>query len=401
MAERRTEGWFAGLTWNTLFLALASLFCDVSTEMLYPLLPVYLTQTLGAGGAAVGLIEGCAEGIQNIFQGVSGSLSDRLRQRKSIALVGYALSALAKPLIGAAGAWPGVLGARFTDRLGAGTRSAPRDALIAASADDAHRGKAFGLEGAGDNLGAFLGPLLALALLQLWRLPLRAIFYLAAIPGALAFLMVALVREGRRDPGLKVKLDATLGRFPASYRRYLLAAALFGLGNSSNAFLILQTRALGASLQATIVIYAVFNLVAALVSYPAGALSDRIGRRALLLISFAVAFVAYAGFALARGVAAAALLFGLYGVFQGLFRTAGKALAVDLAPPELRASGVGWYGATVGVTALIASTGAGLVWDRIGHGAVFAVGAVFSLIGAAAVMLLVKAGPSLRPAGAA
>ena len=400
MAETRSEGWFTGLSRNTVFLALASLFCDVSTEMLYPLLPVYLTQTLGAGGAVVGLVEGVAEGVQNIFQGVSGSLSDRLQRRKPIALVGYALSAIAKPLIGMAGAWPGVLGARFTDRLGAGARGAPRDALIAASADEAHRGKAFGLEGAGDNAGAFIGPLLAVALLTLWRVPMRAIFYLAFIPGALAFLMVLLVREGRTAPSAKARFDAGLARFPPTYRRYLLAAALFGLGNSSNAFLILQTRALGASLQTTILIYAGFNLVAALVSYPAGALSDRIGRRALLLVSFAVAFVAYAGFALAGGVIAAALLFCLYGVFQGLFRTAGKALAVDLSPPGLRASGVGWYGATVGVTALIASAAAGLIWDRLGHAAVFGFGAGFALLGGLAVALLVRdAGP--RQAAAA
>ena len=146
-------------------------------------------------------------------------------------------------------------------------------------------------------------------------------------------------------------------------------------------------------MQTTILIYAGFNLVAALVSYPAGALSDRIGRRALLLASFAVAFLAYAGFALAGGVLSAALLFGLYGVFQGLFRTAGKALAVDLAPPELRASGVGWYGATVGVTALVASLAAGLVWDRIGHAAVFWIGAAFALLGGLAVTLLVRDRP--------
>jgi MFS family permease len=390
MTARQSEGWFTGLTRNTVFLALASLFCDVSTEMLYPLLPAYLTQVLGAGGSVVGLIEGVAEGVQNLFQGVSGTLADRMRRRKPLALAGYALYAVAKPLIGAAGAWPGVLGARFTDRLGAGTRGAPRDALIAASADAAHRGKAFGLEGAGDNAGAFIGPLLAVALLTLWRIPMRTIFYLAFIPGALAFLMVLLVREGRSEAPGKARFDAALRRFPPAYRRYLLAAALFGLGNSSNAFLILQTRALGASLRTTILIYAGFNLVAALVSYPAGTLSDRIGRRALLLVSFATAFLAYAGFALAGGVVAAALLFGLYGVFQGLFRTAGKALAVDLSPPELRASGVGWYGATVGVTTLIASTAAGLVWDRIGHAAVFGVGAAFALIGGLAVVLLVR-----------
>ena len=393
------DGWFTGLTRNTVFLALASLFSDTSTEMVYPLLPLFLTQTLGAGGAAVGLVEGVAEGIQNIFQGVSGSLADRTQRRKPIALAGFALSAVAKPLIGLAAAWPGVLGARFTDRLGAGTRGAPRDALIAASADEAHRGKAFGLESAGDNAGAFLGPVLAVLLLLLLHVPMRGVFYLAAIPGALAFLMVLLVREGRAPPAAKVKFDAGLRRFPPGYRRYLIAAAIFGLGNSSNAFLILQLRAQGASLQATILIYAVFNLVAALVSYPAGALSDRIGRRAVLLVSFAVAFLAYAGFAVVHGALGVALLFGFYGVFPGLFRTAGKTLAVDLSPPNLRASGVGWYGATVGVTTLLASTAAGLIWDRFGHAAVFAVGALFAVVGALAVVLLVK-NPDPAPAAA-
>ena len=400
MAQRSgREGWFTGLTGATVLLALASLFSDTSTEMVYPLLPLFLTQTLGAGGAAVGLVEGVAEGIQNLFQGVSGSLADRTRRRKPIALAGFALSALAKPLIGLATAWPGVLGARFTDRLGAGTRGAPRDALIAASADEAHRGKAFGLESAGDNAGAFLGPVLAVLLLVAWRTPMRVIFYLAAIPGALAFLMVMLVREGRAEPAAKVKFDAGLGRFPPAYRRYLAAAAVFGLGNSSNAFLILQMRAQGASLQATVLVYAVFNLVAALVSYPAGALSDRIGRRALLLVSFAVAFLAYAGFAVVHGVLGVALLFGFYGVFPGLFRTAGKALAVDLSPSDLRASGLGWYGATVGVTTLIASTAAGLIWDRIGHAAVFGAGALFAVVGALAVLLLVR-NPAPAPASA-
>ena len=227
MAQRSgREGWFTGLTGATVLLALASLFSDTSTEMVYPLLPLFLTQTLGAGGAAVGLVEGLAEGIQNLFQGVSGSLADRTRRRKPIALAGFALSALAKPLIGLATAWPGVLGARFTDRLGAGTRGAPRDALIAASADEAHRGKAFGLESAGDNAGAFLGPVLAVLLLVAWRTPMRVIFYLAAIPGALAFLMVLLVREGRAEPAAKVKFDAGLGRFPPAYRRYLAATRL-------------------------------------------------------------------------------------------------------------------------------------------------------------------------------
>src|ERR1035441_718760 len=179
MAAATTHRYFAGLSRNTFLLAVTSLFADISTEMLVPILPIFLTQTLKASGSVVGLVEGVAEATQNIVQGFSGSLSDKLQRRKPIALVGYLLAAVAKPLMGVATAWQGVLGGRFLDRLGTGTRSAPRDALIASSANEADRGKAFGLEGVGDNAGAFLGPLLAILLLTGLHLHIRLIFYLA------------------------------------------------------------------------------------------------------------------------------------------------------------------------------------------------------------------------------
>jgi MFS family permease len=389
MAAKPRSRLFEGLTRDTGLLALSSLFSDISTEMLYPVLPVFLTQTLGAGGSVVGLVEGLAQATQNIAQGFSGALSDRLKRRKPIALVGYALSALSKPLIGVSASWAGVLGARFLDRLGAGSRSAPRDALIAASADEAHRGKAFGLEGAGDNAGAFLGPLIAVALISLWAVPLRWIFFLAVIPGLIAFLMVTMVREAPGETHAKVSLGAAATRLPGGYRRYLLATAIFGLGNSSNAFLILETRAMGASLQTTILIYAAFNLAAALVSYPAGWLSDRLGRKRLLLAGEVLFVVAYLGFGLSRDVAVIAAMFLLYGVFQGVFRAAGKALAADFATPALRASAIGWYSATVGLSGLVASLVAGLIWDRMAHAVVFLLGAGFAAMGVLALLLLV------------
>jgi MFS family permease len=398
MATLGERGLLRGLSRNTVFLALASLFADISTEMLYPVLPIFLTQTLKVGGGVIGLIEGVAVATQNLAQGVSGSLSDRLQRRKAIALVGYGVAALSKPLIGLSSAWPGVLGARFADRLGTGVRSAPRDALIAASADEAHRGKAFGLEGVGDNAGAFLGPVLAVLLLAAWRMDLRLIFYLAVAPGLLAFMMVLFVRERKVDAKAKTKIDVGLRRFPRRYIAYLAAIALFGLGNSSNAFLILQTKALGASLTGTILIYAAFNLVAALVSYPAGALSDRLGRRNLLVLALAVFLGSYLGFALTRNIVLIGALFVLYGAYQGVFRAVGKALASDLAPAALRAGGVGWYGATIGLSGLIASAVAGQLWDRVGHAAVFLYGAVFALIGAIALLLLVR-DPARPPSG--
>jgi MFS family permease len=286
-----THRYFAGLSRNTFLLALTSLFADISTEMLVPILPIFLTQTLKASGSVVGLVEGIAGATQNIVQGFSGSLSDKLQRRKPIALVGYLLAAMGKPLMGLATGWQGVLGGRFLDRFGAGTRSAPRDALIAASVVAANRGRAFGLEGVGDNAGAFLGPLLAVVLLTAYHFPIRLIFYLAVIPGLLAFLMVLFVHERTLKAAVKSKIDVGLRRFPKDYWKYLLATALFGIGNSSNAFVILETKDIGASLTTTILIYAGFNLVAALISYPAGFWSDRFGRRTLLVIVLASDYV--------------------------------------------------------------------------------------------------------------
>ncbi len=381
--------YFSGLSANTFLLAAASLFSDVSTEMLYPVLPVFLTQTLGATPSAVGLIEGVAQAIQNVVQGFSGWLSDKLRRRKPVALVGYFLAALAKPLMGLATTWPGVFGARSIDRFGAGSRSAPRDALVAASASEAHRGRAFGLEGFGDNLGAFIGPLLAIVLLTLWHLPLRSIFLLAAIPAFLAALMVVLVRERPAAVAAKAKLDLSFRRFPKGYWRYLAAVGVFGLGNSSNSFLILRTQNLGLSLTMTILVYAMFNLVAALASYPAGHFSDVIGRKSVILLSFTVFLVVYCGFGLVTNVVLIGALFVLYGLYQGIFRSVGKALATDFLPAELHASGLGWFTATVGLSGLVASVVGGELWTRIGPHATFLYGALFAFLGTAALFFLV------------
>lgn len=361
MATATAHRYFAGLSRNTFLLAFASLFADISTEMLYPILPIFLTQTLKASGSVVGLIEGVAGATQNIAQGISGAVSDKLQRRKPIALVGYFLAAIGKPLMGAATAWPGVLGGRFLDRLGAGTRSAPR--------------------GVGDNTGAFLGPLLAVLLLIVWHLDIRLIFYLAVIPGLLAFLMVVFVEERPVAVTAKSKIDVNLRQFPKPYWKYLVATALFGIGNSSNAFLILQTKDIGASLTMTILIYAGFNLVAALISYPSGFLSDRLGRRNVLILAYAIFLVTYLGFALTRNVVLIAVLFVFYGLYQGIFRSVGKALASDYVPEQLRASGIGWYNATVGLFGLVASLVAGWLWDQVGHVAVFLFSASFAVVG--------------------
>lgn len=380
--------YFSGLSKNTILLAFASLFSDIATEMLYPILPIFLTQNLRASGSIVGLIEGIAQATQNIVQGFSGWLADKTHKRKSIALVGYFFAALAKPLIGISTIWQGVLGARFLDRMGTGIRSAPRDAMVAASVTKEHRGKAFGLEGFGDNLGAFLGPLLAILFLSFLTIKLRVIFYLAFIPAFLAFCLILFVKEKPIEIKSKINLNIDYQHFPTTYWKYLLITAVFSMGNSSNSFLILQTQSIGTSLTVTILIYAFFNLVAALISYPAGFISDKFGRKNILLASFIIFIFTYLGFALTKNMLFIAALFIFYGLFQGIFRAVGKSLAIDLVPEKLHASGVGWYSATIGLLGLVASIVAGLLWDNISHTAVFFYGAAFSMVGSILLVLL-------------
>lgn len=381
--------YFSGLSRNTVFLAFTSLFADISSEMLYPVLPIFLTQDLKKGGSIVGLITGITEATQNIIQGFSGWLSDKLQKRKPLAIFGYVLSALSKPLIGLSTSWQGVLGARFLDRLGTGTRSAPRDALIAASVDDKNRGKAFGLEGIGDNLGAFLGPIVAVIFLFSFHTDIRHIFYYALIPGLLAVVMILFVKERNISFASKVKLDITSHQFPKKYWQYLLVIALFGIGNSSNSFLILQTKSLGVSLEETILIYAVFNLIAAVISYPSGFLSDKFGRKNILLTSFLIFLITYIGFAFTQNLFLITILFIFYGLYQGIFRSVGKAFATDFVTPNLRASAVGWYSTVIGLSGLVASIVAGQLWDRVSHSAVFIYGMVSAIIGSLSLLFFI------------
>ncbi len=373
--------YFSGLTKNTFLLTFTSLFADISTEMLYPILPIFLTSYLGVSGSIIGLIEGVATATQNIQMGVAGYISDKIHKRKSLAIIGYIIAAFSKPLIGISTVWQQVFIARFFDRFGTGTRSAPRDALIAESANNNSRGKAFGLEGIGDNLGAFLGPILAIFLLYYIKIPIRSIFYLAIIPGLLAVIMVFNVRETKNNFKSKAKIDINFSNFSKNYWRYLGVIAVFGIGNISSSFMILQTKNIGTPLIGTILIYAIFNLIAALISYPSGFLSDKFGRKKILLFSFVIFIISLFGFALTRNFLLIAIFFALYGAFQGIFRGVGKAYAADLSPYELRASGVGWFNAVVGLSGLIASIMAGIIYDKIGHTTVFIEAIMFAILG--------------------
>jgi MFS family permease len=366
---------------------MVSLLSDISTEMIYPLLPIFLTQVLSAPKAAVGLIEGIAVGTASIVTGIAGFVSDRIGRRKGVAFTGYALTALSRPLIASAGAWPIVLGARFADRFGKGIRSAPKDALLADNTPVEQRGRAYGFERAMDYTGAVAGPLIGVALLAgLGREGIPSIFLLSTVPAAVAALLILALREKpvRASSGTK-RIRFTLEATTREYRRLLIIAGVFGLANSANAFLILRAESLGLGEQATMLAYTLYNAVAALISMPAGAASDRFGRRNLLIIGYSIYALTYAGFGAASAGWMVWPLFIVYGLFPALTEGVAKAMAVDTAGRAGRATAIGVYSAVVGITQIAASYIGGLLWDKIDASATFYFGALLS---AASVMLL-------------
>lgn len=381
---------FSGLSKNTFRMAGANFFADMATEMLTPVLPIFLTQTLNATGSIVGLVDGIAQAIRNVIDGFSGPISDTLRKRKVIAVAGYAMAAAAKPLMGISAIWQGVLAARIFDRLGAGIRSAPSDAIVASSVDKRHRGGGFGLEALGEYAGAFLGPIVTVILLYEFQVDLRTIFYCAFVPGLLAVAMVLFVAERQPPHSSRRKIFVRLRDFPAAYWKFLLVMGIFSVGNSSNSFLILRTQEIGGSVPMTTLVYAGFNLVAALVSYPAGFLSDRWGRKTILLGSCVVFLVVYAGFSLAENIVALIAFFVLYGFYQGSFRSMTRGIASDLAPEQLRASGIGWVSATIGLCQLVAGVIAGVLWDQVGHTSAFIYGMTSAAAGILGIAFLVR-----------
>lgn len=375
----KIKKYFPGITRNIFFLSLTSFFADISSEMLYPVLPLFLTTTLGVKPNIVGIIQGIGEGTQYAFQGVSGWLSDKLQRPKLVALAGYTIGALSKPFIGLSNSWPQVLGARFFERLGSATRSAPRDGLIASSVEAKDRGRAFGLESVGDNLGAFIGPLIAFILITTTHISLRSIFFIALIPEIFALTMISQVKEVKLVVASKaaIKIES-IKDLPKSFWKYLSVIAIFGFGNSSNAFLILKAKDLGFSFSGAIFLYAIFNLSAAIISYPAGTLSDTLSRKKILLIGFFIFFVVYLGFALTTSLLVTVLLFVVYGGFQGIFRSVGKATAAGFLPEHLRSTGMGIYLSVLGLSTLVASVIAGQLWVKVNPASVFFYGAIAS-----------------------
>jgi len=403
-----------GVTRNVVALGLVSLFTDISSEMLVYVIPLFLANVLLAPAAVIGLIEGVAESTASILKLVSGAVSDRIGRRRLLVGIGYGTSVAAKTLYLVATVWPVVLLGRVGDRLGKGIRTSPRDALIADSTAPENRGVAYGFHRAMDTTGAFGGVLVAAAVI--WAMEgdatrltgdaFRLLVLIALVPGLLAVATIVIgVRDVRRDgiPADAVAVPAAPAegalrrvvgstsewrRFPAPFWLFMLANALFTLGNSSDAFLALRSQNLGLTLLALLLTIVAFNATNAIVAWPAGALSDRIGRRALVASAWLIYAACYAGFAMATSAVWVLPLWVAYGTYYALSEGVGKALVADLAPSELRATGFGIFNAVQGAMILPASVIAGVLWSAIAPPAPFWFGAVCS---ASAVILLLAA----------
>lgn len=394
-----------GLSRNLWAASLTSFLTDVSSEMVFNLLPLYLFNVLGVGTTAIGFIEGLAETSASLVKFVSGWLSDRLRARKKLAVFGYGLSALMKPLLGLAATWPLVLLFRWLERLGKGIRTAPRDALVADSVLKEQRGLAFGIHRTADTAGAAVGLLIAWWVLRqrtgtnigLSAESFYAIALLSAVPAGLAVIVLAIgAHEVEASDHQRSKPVLKWSGFPKRFRWFLLAVAVFTLGNSADAFLILRAQNLGLSVDRVLLVLLLFNIVYALVSSPAGRLSDKLGRPVLVLAGWGFYALVYLGFALASRSWMVVALMAAYGLYYGLTEGSARALVADIVPAEQRGTAYGAYHTIVAALALPASLLAGWLWQGganwpgFGPWAPFAFGAVLALL--AAVLLAVSQG---------
>lgn len=372
---------------NIWVMTATSFLTDISSEMLVYLIPLFLSNILGVRTAIIGLIDGVAETAASLLKIYSGALSDRLGARKWLAVLGYGLSTVAKPFLYFASTWGWVLGVRFADRTGKGIRTAPRDALVAASTDERSRGLAFGLHRAGDTAGAFLG--IGIAALIIWltqtnqallsAATFRTAVLVSIIPAVLAVVVLALgAREVAVPDSGSRTMRLSLKGLDARFRYFLLAVVLFTLGNSSDSFIVLRAQERGLSVLGTMFMLMTFTAVYALTSGPLGALSDRVGRRRLIIGGWLAYGLVYLGLSLAHAGWQIWALFGLYGVYYAATEGVAKALVADLVPDAQRGTAYGLFNAAIGLTALPASLIAGLLWQGAGAWAGFGAAAPFA-----------------------
>jgi MFS family permease len=356
------------LTRNVRVLSAVSFLQDAASELLYPLLPIYLTSVLGAPAAVVGAVEGAAEGAASLTKLAAGPLGDRFARRPLIA-TGYGMAALGKVMVAAASAWPGVLAGRVVDRLGKGIRGAPRDALLVVNIEPTARGRVFGFHRTMDTLGAVVGPLLGLAGYELLDHQIAPLLWVAVVPAVLSVALVFLVREARRvlPRAERRAVFAKVGELPRRYWRVTTALVLFGLVNFPDALLLLRLNEIGFSVVEVILAYVTYNAVYAVASYPAGMLADRIPRPAVFGVGLAFFAVGYTGLGLTTDTATAWLLIGVYGLYTGCTDGVGKAWISSLVGSEMQASAQGVFQGASGFAVLAAGLWAGFLWGADGR----------------------------------
>ena len=395
---------------NVLAISLVSLFNDASSEIIYPFLPLFLTLTLGASPFAVGLIEGGAESVSALLKLFSGYFSDRRGRRKGLVVFGYGLAGVMRPLLAFASTWPQVLFIRLADRVGKGVRSAPRDALNADSESPAERGLAFGFHRAMDHAGAVIGPLAGYFILALVAADssrptaddYRTLFLLASVPALIAVLVAAFfVRESKREPraggpAAAAPAPLSLRGFDSNFKRFLVILALFTLSNSSDAFLLLRAQQAGVSAAAVPLLWAALHVCKVASSLVGGDLSDRLGRKTLIVSGWLLYAAVYTGFAFVSSAAGAWALFLIYGIYFGLVEGTEKALVADLVRPEQRGTAYGLYNLAFSVSVFPASLLMGALWQWRGPRAAFAVSALLGSASAALLALTVRAGHAPR-----
>jgi len=379
-------------------LGWVSLATDSATEAIYPLLPFFLTQVLGAGAVSLGIIEGAAEAANSLLKVFSGRLADRSEHKRPLVLFGYSVSSFARPFIAITTTWTQVVTVRVLDRVGKGVRGAPRDALLAATATPTTRGKIFGFHRAMDDLGAVIGPVVASLFLWVYPGRYRTLFALTIIPGLITIALILLIREparatardakdgGKHDPQRPQRPQ----RLGTPFSAFMIVLSIFTLGNSSDAFLLLKLTDAAGSAKLVPLMWAALNLVKAIVSVFGGAWSDRIGRRHVIGVGWLIYAIVYAGFAASNSILALLAWFLVYGFYFGFAEGTEKALVADLVPAEARGTAFGIYTAVQGIGALAASVIFGLLWNAFGTAVAFGLGAALALLATALLFIIVR-----------
>ncbi|MCG2722276.1 MAG: MFS transporter [Thermodesulfovibrionales bacterium] len=372
------KGKFFGFGRNVTIAGLVSFFMDVSSEMIYPLVPLFLANILGVNKSVIGLIEGIAESTASLLKVFSGWFSDRIGNRKWLMAAGYGISTLSRPIVALATGWQHVMGSRVMDRFGKGVRTAPRDAIIAESSEKSHLGRAFGFHRSMDTMGAVVGPALAFFLLGMFSNNYRWVFWLSMIPGAIAVLLIIFfITEKKKIPlSYSEGPKLTLKHFDWRFKFFVVIAALFAIGNSSDVFLILRAQQLGVPIAMIPVVYLFFNLVYSLSSIPAGIAADRFGKKRIIRLGFILFAVLYYGFGIAKDATTIWVLFCFYGLFMGLTEGIQKAFLATIIPQDFKATAFGVYNTAVGLAMFPASLIGGLLWDQVSPAATFYFGSI-------------------------